>query len=33
MTGHNGAEERPLTEDELADLQRVVEAYRELGGR
>lgn len=33
MVGHNGAEERSLTDDELADLRRVIEAYRELGGR
>jgi hypothetical protein len=33
MSGYNGAEERRLTEEELADLRRVVAAYRELGGK
>ena len=33
MVGHNGSDERRLTSDELADLRRVIDAYRELGGR
>ena len=33
LLGHNANEERRLTEVELIDLKRVVEAYRELGGR
>ena len=33
IVGHNGADERRLTGDELADLRRVIDAYRELGGQ
>jgi hypothetical protein len=33
LLGHNGNEERRLTEIELDDLKRVVDAYRELGGK
>lgn len=33
LIGHNANEERRLTEVELIDLKRVVDAYRELGGK
>jgi len=33
LIGHNASEERHLTEIELVDLKRVVDAYRELGGK
>lgn len=33
LLGHNANEERRLTEVELIDLKRVVDAYRELGGK